>query len=57
LAQPGGWKTVAAVDNNYYRRRVHTFESVNANRMRINILETNGASEARIYEVRVYDEA
>ena len=57
VAQPGGWKTVAAVDNNYYRRRVHTFESVNANRMRINILETNGASEARIYEVRVYDEA
>jgi hypothetical protein len=56
VAQGGGWKTVAAEDNNYFRRRVHRFEAVTASRLRINVLETNGAAEARIFEVRVYNE-
>jgi hypothetical protein len=56
IAQGGGWKTVAAEDNNYFRRRVHRFEAVTTSRLRINVLETNGAAEARIFEVRVYNE-
>ncbi len=56
IAQGGGWKTIAAEDNNYFRRRVHRFDSVTTNRLRIHVLETNGAAEARIFEVRVYNE-
>lgn len=50
------WKTIAEEGDNYFRRRVHRIERVTTNRLRINILETNGAPQARIYEVRVYDE-
>jgi hypothetical protein len=35
---------------------VHRFEAVTTSRLRINVLETNGAAEARIFEVRVYNE-
>jgi hypothetical protein len=56
IPQGGGWKTIVAEDGNYFRRRVHRFDAVTAGRLRINVLETNGAAEARIYEVRVYNE-
>lgn len=57
VATPDGWKTVAAEDDNYARHRVHSFPTVTASRMRLQVLETNGAPSARIYEVRVYDES
>jgi hypothetical protein len=55
VATDAGWKTVARNDDNYGRRRVHTFENVNSHQLRITIVETNGNPAARIYEVRVYN--
>ena len=43
-------------DDNYFRRRVHRIDPVTTGRLRINILETNGLPQARIYEVRAYNE-
>jgi FAD-dependent oxidoreductase family protein len=52
-----GWKTVAGESANYQRRRVHSFDPLQSDRLRIRVHQTNGAKSARIYEVRVYDEA
>ena len=52
----GEWKTLADVDNNYHRFNKVEFDGVNAQKIRINALETWGEGTARIYEVRVYDE-
>ncbi|HXE12432.1 MAG TPA: FAD-dependent oxidoreductase [Bryobacteraceae bacterium] len=54
VATTTGWKTVVNETDNYYRKRVHTFDPVASNRVRITIHETNGAPEARLYEVRLY---
>ncbi|MBM3737447.1 MAG: FAD-dependent oxidoreductase [Acidobacteria bacterium] len=51
-----GWKRVAGETGNYLRRRVHRFDPVAAEAVRIEVRETNGASRARIYEVRLYGE-
>lgn len=53
----GSWKTIASVRDNYVRRRSHVFDRVTADKLRLNVLATNGAAAARVYEVRVYDEA
>lgn len=50
------WRTVVTAKDNYFRRVVHTFPRVRADRVRITAHETNGAKMARIYEVRVYNE-
>ena len=52
----GGWRTVAETKGNFLRRRIHRFQEVTAPKVRIKVLATNGASEARIFEVRVYNE-
>jgi hypothetical protein len=52
----GTWQTIAAGRDNYMRRCTHTFGRVRADRLRLNVLATNGAPTARVYEVRVYDE-
>jgi FAD dependent oxidoreductase len=57
VATASGWKTIAQEDGNYFRRRVHNFDRVHSDRVRINFRETNGAKSARIYEVRIYNEA
>ncbi|MGD0124020.1 MAG: FAD-dependent oxidoreductase [Terriglobia bacterium] len=51
----GQWKAVAAEGNNYHRKRVHSFDPVVSDRIRINIHSTHGAKAARLYEVRVYE--
>lgn len=56
IPQGGGWKTIAQEDDNYFRRRVHSVDAVTTSRLRINLLETNGSPQARVYEVRVYNE-
>jgi hypothetical protein len=55
IATDAGWKTVARNDDNYCRRRVHDFERVWSDRLRMTIQETNGSPAARIYEVRIYN--
>ncbi len=51
-----GWRTVAEAKDNWLRFRAHRFPTVTADRLRIEVLETNGDPSARIYEVRVYKE-
>ena len=53
----GEWKTVASIKDNYMRHREHRFDRVEAAKLRLKVLATNGAPAARVYEVRVYDEA
>lgn len=55
-ANGGAWKILAEVRDNYVRRRVHRFDPIEAERLQIRVLSTNGTPSARIYEVRVYDE-
>ncbi|HWQ55453.1 MAG TPA: FAD-dependent oxidoreductase [Bryobacteraceae bacterium] len=49
-------RTVASVEGNYQRRRVHRFPEVQGTRLRLTVDATNGASMARVFEVRVYRE-
>jgi hypothetical protein len=51
-----GWKVVAEENENYNRWRVHRFDAITSDRLRVNVYETNGAKAARIYEVRIYNE-
>ncbi len=50
------WVTVASVEGNFQRRRVHRFAPVSTSRLRLTILATNGAKSARVFEIRVYKE-
>jgi hypothetical protein len=52
----GGWRTVAETKGNFLRRRSHRFTPVTAPKVRVKVLATNGVNEARIFEVRVYNE-
>jgi hypothetical protein len=52
----GTWKTLVEVADNYGRRRVHRFDTVQADRARLIVLATNGGPSARVYELRVYRE-
>jgi hypothetical protein len=50
------WKKIISEEDNYMRRREHQFDKIKAGKLRVTVLATNGASTARIYEVRVYNE-
>jgi hypothetical protein len=55
--QPEGgeeWVELVSVDGNHQRLRRHDFKAVNAKRIRILAIETNGDKLARIFEVRCY---
>jgi hypothetical protein len=58
IAIPRGssWVPVVHEPDNYFRHRVHRFPTVEADRLRVTIHETNGARSARIYEARVYND-
>jgi hypothetical protein len=56
IPKAGGWQTILQEDDNYFRHRVHHIDATTTSRLRISILETNGSPQARIYEVRVYNE-
>jgi hypothetical protein len=51
-----GWRSVVEVKDNYRRRRIHRFEAVQARRIRLTVVATNGAVSARVYEIRIYNE-
>ena len=51
-----GWSSVASVENNYQRRRIHRFDSLKTSKIRILVTATNGDASARLYEVRAYNE-
>jgi hypothetical protein len=54
--QNGSWKSVAVVEGNYQRRRVHRFDTVSSRKLRLEVRGTNGDPSARLYEIRVYKE-
>jgi hypothetical protein len=56
IFQSGEWRTIIEEDDNYARRRVHPVEPTTTNIIRITVHETNGAAQARICEVRIYNE-
>ncbi|MCC6491064.1 MAG: FAD-dependent oxidoreductase [Candidatus Hydrogenedentes bacterium] len=51
------WRTLVEAIGNYARRRVHRFERIQTDVLRLTVLATNGGPSARVYEIRVYDEA
>jgi hypothetical protein len=53
----GAWKTIATGRDNYMRRCTHRFQPVQADALRLKVVATNGALSARVYEIRVYNEA
>ncbi|MEA3366064.1 MAG: discoidin domain-containing protein, partial [Candidatus Hydrogenedentes bacterium] len=52
----GEWRTLASVRGNFQRRRIHRFEPVDGQRIRLTIHATNGDRSARLFEIRVYNE-
>ena len=57
VKQGGSWRDLLEVQGNYVRKRVHTFPEVQSSGLRLRVNTTNGAPSARLYEVRVYQEA
>lgn len=54
VCREGRWNTVQSVTDNYQRLRMHRFDPVEAERVRIVVSKTGGAPSAHIFEVRVY---
>ncbi len=52
----GGWQEIGWYRDNFLRRRIHRFERMIAEKIRIEILSTWGDPSARLYEIRVYEE-
>jgi hypothetical protein len=50
------WTTLATAKGNFLRRRVHRFDAVDATKLRLTVHATNGAREARVFEIRAYNE-
>jgi len=48
------WSPLARQRGNFQRRRVHAFAPVDATKLRLTVLSTNGAPSARVFEIRVY---
>ncbi|MBO4411963.1 MAG: FAD-dependent oxidoreductase [Lachnospiraceae bacterium] len=47
-----GWVKTAEVRDNFMRKRVHEFEPIEAEKIRVTVLATNGDKSARITEIR-----
>ena len=52
----GKWKTVAEVNANFQRRRIHRFERMETDQIRLTVTNTHGDRSARVFEIRAYDE-
>ncbi len=50
------WAKVASAKANFLRRRIHRFDPVNATKLRLTVTATNGVKEARVFEIRAYNE-
>jgi hypothetical protein len=50
------WTDLLDVTGNFQRRRVHHFPAVNATRLRLTVLATNGLPSAHVFEIRAYGE-
>lgn len=52
----GKWLRLWRERGNYQRHKVHHFEDILLEKIRVEVLSTNGDASARIYEVRCYKE-
>ena len=50
----GSWHSVAEVAGNYQRLRIHEFEPLPVNKLRLSVTDTQGVRQARVFEIRVY---
>ena len=52
----GKWVTLFREEGNYLRHRIHRFDSVSTDKLRLTVTATNGDASARLFEMRVYNE-
>ena len=52
----GSWVTVSSQRDNYHGHKVHHFDTVSAQKLRLAVLSTNGDPAARVFEIRCYQE-
>jgi hypothetical protein len=52
----GGWKKIGEFRDNFLRRRVHQFQRITAEKIKLEVMSAWGNPSARIFEIRVYDE-
>lgn len=52
----GKWEPILNIEGNYHRRRIHHFDDISSQKIRLEIYSTNGDPSARLYEIRVYKE-
>ncbi len=50
----GQWREIVRVEGNHQRLRRHEFKPVQTTALRLKVTATNGAKEARLYEIRCY---
>ena len=51
------WKTIVWENENHNRFKIHSFEPVCSNKLRLRVLETHGGKNgARVYQIGVYCE-
>ncbi len=50
----GAWKTLLRETGNYQRQRIHRFDAITTDQLRLVIHKTGGAPSARVYEIRAY---
>ena len=50
------WVDLATEKENFQRRRIHRFDTLQTTKLRLTIEATNGAPSARVFEIRAYDE-
>jgi hypothetical protein len=50
----GRWRTLARVEGNRRRQRIHDVGSVETDAIRVEVTATNGVAQARVVAVRVY---
>ncbi len=51
-----GWILLHEERDNYQRSRIHSINTVQATKLRLEVIATHGDPSARIYEMRVYNE-
>ena len=56
LAQDNNWIELVSVSGNFQRKCIHRIKAVSVYALKLEILETNGDSSARLYELRAYHE-
>ncbi len=56
IYQNNKWIKIVSVKGNYQRRRIHHFDAITAEKIKLEIVAANGDLSARLYELRAYYE-